>query len=94
MNLIESQELLYRQCADLLKLYNERSKVMQGLLKQGFDKQAGIVDKELTKISKEFEGVKAKIFAAEFPVKTGIIVNREDTVILAEAFEYPIPPNN
>ena len=94
MNLIESQELLYRQCADLLKLYNEKAKVMQNLLKQGFDKQAAIVDKELTKISKEFEGVKAKIFAAEFPTGTGIIVNREDTVTMAEAFEYPISPNN
>ena len=94
MNLIESQADLYLQCYTLLMRYKDLAKTMQNNLKQGFVITAGKNDKELTKISKEFEGVKAKIFAAEFPTGTGIIVNREDTVILAEAFEYPIVPIN
>lgn len=81
---LHSQEKLYREAADLLALYIQQGEVMQKAQSDGFELLARNIGKQLDRINQDFEEIRKKLF----PEPSVIICHREDSVTIAESFNW------
>lgn len=85
MTLIERQEQLYRQAANLLAEFTKTANAYQAAVSDNLPITAQKMYAKMNQINAEFDEINEKIFPQK---QTGVICHREDAVTIAESFDW------